>query len=72
MQINAVALHDCIMPPVSDRKEHQPGARAPATGRYEELNVFGSPTGRIERVREGEPLPASPRGHSWRPIEEGC
>jgi hypothetical protein len=51
-------------------KEHQPGRRAPVTGRYEELNVFGSPTGRVEHVREGERLPHGPRGFSWRHIEE--
>jgi hypothetical protein len=40
------------------------------TGHYEELNVFGSPTGRIEHVREGERLPHARRSFSWRHIEE--
>ena len=34
-----------------DQKEHQPGDRAPATAHYEELNVFGSPTGSVADVR---------------------
>ena len=29
--------------------EHQPGEPASATGLYHEVNVFGSPTGRIVR-----------------------
>jgi hypothetical protein len=45
----------------------------PLNGRYEELNVFGTRTGRIEHVREGERLPHGPRGFTWRRIEEeGC
>jgi hypothetical protein len=52
------------------REEHQPGTRAPMTGHYEEMNIFGSGTGRIEHVREGELLPRAPRGFSWRPVEE--
>ena len=32
---------------VSDEEEHQPGDRAPATAQYEELNVFGTPTGAV-------------------------
>ena len=49
---------------MTNRKEHQPGTRAPITGRFEELNIFGSPTGKIEHVREGERLPPSPQGFS--------
>jgi hypothetical protein len=52
-----------------DREEHQPGTRASITGRFEELNIFGSPTGKIEHVREGERLPPAPQGLSWRHIE---
>jgi hypothetical protein len=49
------------------------GAQAPVIGHYEELNVFGSPTGRVEHVREGERLPHAPRGFTWRQIETaGC
>ena len=40
------------------------------TGHYEELNVFGTPTGKVEHVREGERLPHAPRGFGWRRIEE--
>ena len=50
------------------REEHQPGTYAPRQGRYEELNVFGSRTGKIEHVREGERLPLAPRGFTWRRI----
>jgi hypothetical protein len=58
---------------MAERQEHQPGTHAPATGHYEELNVFGTPTGRLAHVREGERLPGSPRGFSWRQVtDEGC
>jgi hypothetical protein len=58
---------------MTERQEHQPGTRAPATGHYEELNIFGTPTGRVEHVREGEPLPGGLRGFTWRQTEEeGC
>jgi len=33
-----------------ERQEHQPGTDAPVKGLYEELNVFGSPTGKVEHV----------------------
>jgi hypothetical protein len=32
---------------------------------YEELNVFGSPTGAIVHVREGDRLPPAPRSFTW-------
>jgi hypothetical protein len=58
---------------MAERQEHQPGTHAPSTGHYEELNVFGSPTGKVEHVQEGERLPRAPRGFSWRHIEhEDC
>src|SRR4051812_20837405 len=47
-------------------REHPPGALAPATGRYEELNVFGTRTGQVAHVVKGEKLPAAPRGFTWR------
>ena len=56
---------------MADRQEHQPGTHAPATGHYEELNVFGSPTGKVEHVVKGERLPRTPIGFSWRHIEKG-
>jgi hypothetical protein len=56
---------------MSDEGEHQPGDRAPATAHYEELNVFGSPTGAVVHVREGDRLPAAPRNFTWR-RQDGC
>lgn len=50
--------------------EHQPGDPAPSSGEYEELNVFGTPTGRIAEVAKGEQLPASARGFTWRPLAQ--
>jgi len=38
---------------------------APLTGHYEELNVFGTPTGKIIHGRAGERLPGQPRGFTW-------
>jgi hypothetical protein len=55
---------------MAEREEHGPGTHAPVSGHYEELNIFGTPTGRVEHVREGERLPHAPRGFSWRQIEE--
>jgi hypothetical protein len=55
---------------MADRNEHQPGAHAPITGHFEELNIFGSPTGRVEPAQEGERLPPAPLGFSWRLIED--
>ena len=39
---------------------------APATGNYEELNVFGSHTGKVVYVAEGDQLPPAPRSFTWR------
>jgi len=50
--------------------EHQPGERAPGNGEYAELNVFGTPTGRVATVKQAEQLPAAARGFSWRPLSE--
>jgi hypothetical protein len=58
---------------MAERQEHQPGTHAPVTGQYEELNAFGTRTGRVEHVHEGELLPSAPRGFTWRQVtEEGC
>jgi hypothetical protein len=38
---------------------------APLTGHYEELNVFGTPTGTIVHGHAGEHLPCQPRGFAW-------
>jgi hypothetical protein len=47
------------------RPEHGPGEFAPATGMYELVNIFGSPTGVRVSVPHGQPLPAAPHGHNW-------
>jgi len=47
---------------MAERQEHQPGLHAPATGHYEELNVFGTRTGKVEHGHGGEPLPSAPLG----------
>jgi hypothetical protein len=48
------------------RSEHTPTDNAPASGRYELLNVFGTPTGEAVSISEGERLPAAPRSYTWR------
>jgi hypothetical protein len=53
--------------------EHRPGERASETGHYEELNVFGAPTGKVTHAKEGDELPTAPRGFTWRRVSrEGC
>ncbi len=47
-----------------------PGVSAPASGPYEELNVFGTPTGNTIFVLAGEMLPTGPRGFTWRPLAD--
>jgi hypothetical protein len=49
--------------------EHLPGEGAAETGHYEELNVFGTPTGDKTHAQQGERLPVSPRGFTWRKTE---
>jgi hypothetical protein len=34
-------------------------------GTYEELNIFGRPTGIRVNVEHGHPLPSAPVGHNW-------
>ena len=51
-------------------REYLPGERAPGAGRYEELNPFGAPTGKVALMKEGDELPAAPRGFVWRPLSE--
>jgi hypothetical protein len=52
--------------------EHLPGERSPTAGRYAEMNVFGTPTGKVVRTEEGEVLPLAPRGFTWRRVlQEG-
>lgn len=45
--------------------EFHPGDPAPASGVFEELNIFGTPTGRTAQVEIGEPLPTAPVGVGW-------
>lgn len=49
--------------------DHRPGDLAPETGHYEECNVFGSPTGTVRHVVEGNPMPHAPRGFTWRLVD---
>jgi hypothetical protein len=53
-----------------DASEYRPGEPAPRVGRYEELNVFGTPTGKIVNLTELQRFPTGPRGFSWRPAEK--
>ncbi len=46
----------------------KPGELAPATGGYQEHNVFGTPTDRRVDVNHGEPLPLAPLGFTWQVI----
>jgi hypothetical protein len=50
--------------------EQAGGEPASRTGPYKELNVLGTPTGRIVFMTAGEELPPAPRGFSWRPLAE--
>ena len=45
--------------------EYPPGTQAPASGVYEQRNVFGAPTGDRVTLARGETLPAAPRGFTW-------
>jgi hypothetical protein len=51
---------------MSASDHRSPGDLAPKDGHYEELNVFGSPTGRVVPADEGDVLPQAPRGFTWR------
>jgi hypothetical protein len=51
---------------VPTRYEHDPKDDAPASGRYELLNVFGTGTGETVSAGEGEQLPGAPLGYRWR------
>jgi hypothetical protein len=50
--------------------EHRPGERALMSGVYEELNVFGTPTGKLMFMAAGDQIPAAPRGFLWRSLSE--
>ena len=49
--------------------EHSPGALAPATGVYEQINIFGQPNGIRVSVECGQPLQHAPIGHFWRRLD---
>lgn len=51
-----------------ETSEHLPGEPARLTGRYDELNVFGTHTGRTIEAEHGERLPVLPRGFTWRHV----
>jgi hypothetical protein len=57
---------------MSEDSQHQPGERASETGQFEELNIFGTPTGKIIDAQQGERLPILPRGFTWRRVVAGC
>jgi hypothetical protein len=48
--------------------DYPPGAKAPSAGRYEELNVFGTRTGKTFMATQGAELPPAPRGFTWRAL----
>lgn len=52
-------------------QDYKGGTPAPASGTYEQLNVFGRATGHRVAVRKGESLPPLPRGFTWRPVDGG-
>jgi hypothetical protein len=54
---------------MTGRLEHTPGEPAPAAGTYEQLNIFGQPSGIRVDVSHGHPFPSVPVGHSWRSVE---
>jgi hypothetical protein len=69
----------CVLVVVSDNMleedlaqhpEHAPGEAAPVAGTYEQLNIFGRPTGIRVNVRHGHPLPSAPLGHNWTLAED--
>jgi hypothetical protein len=55
---------------MANRPTHDAGQPAPTSATYEQLNVFGTPTGIRVRVRRGRSLPGAPIGHDWAVVEE--
>jgi hypothetical protein len=47
-----------------------PGQPAPISATYEQMNLFGSPTGIRVSVACGHPLPGAPIGHEWAVVVE--
>lgn len=50
-------------------EESPGGTPAPASATFETVNLFGRRTGHRVAVRQGETLPALPRGFSWVVVE---
>jgi hypothetical protein len=55
---------------MAERPEFVSGEVAPKTATYEEINIFGQPTGIRAGVSRGCPFPRSPIGYFWRSVEE--
>ena len=70
IQIKFFAPQQWYAAPMRKNNEHLPGDAAPTTGGYEELNVFGTRTGKLILVTEGDALPRAPRGFTWRPLDQ--
>jgi hypothetical protein len=60
----------CWRKDLAQRPEHAPGEPAPVAGTYEQLNMFGRPTGIRVNMTHGHPLPPAPLGHNWTLVEE--
>ena len=54
---------------MTERPMHPPGQHAAVSGTYEQMNVFGSPTGIRVSVTHGQPFPTAPIGHSWAAVK---
>lgn len=73
MQINNQDHHMRYSRAWLSGRNTSPARMRPATGDYEELNVFGARIGKVEYVHEGEQLPSAPLGFTWRQVvEEDC
>ena len=51
---------------MGQKLEYKPNEKAPISGIYELLNIFGSPHGKTAFVCQGERLPLAPRDYTWR------
>jgi hypothetical protein len=55
---------------MAQRPEHAPGEAAATAGIYEQLNIFGRPTGMRVTLTHKHPLPGAPLGHRGILVEE--
>jgi hypothetical protein len=53
-----------------EQPTYSAGYPSPASATYEQVNLFGSPTGIKVRVSRGEPLANTPIGHGWVVVAE--